>query len=160
MKYIYLIWKKKQQQQIACFGDFLDTQDISYKIYNTHFLITTNFISFMKNYRKKNCNMNIKNDTHVKKVGNTSEFLFWNLLMNLKNKLLKKLVKWAHKNKIILMFTMLHFLKRYMEKHLQITSKSWWYDLQFMRYRAKHTEISNFRSFLAFCPLKTPKLRF
>ena len=37
---------------------------------------------------------------------------FWNLLMNLKNKLLKKLLKWANKNKIILIFTMLHFLKK------------------------------------------------
>ena len=32
---------------------------------------------------------------------------FWNLLMNLKNKLLKKLLKWANKNKIIVIFTRL-----------------------------------------------------
>ena len=38
---------------------------------------------------------------------------FWYLLMNLKNKLLlKKLLKWANKNKIILIFTMLHFFKK------------------------------------------------
>ena len=44
---------------------------------------------------------------------------FWHLLMNLKNKLLlKKLLKWANKNKIILIFTMLHFKKKYKEKHL------------------------------------------
>ena len=37
---------------------------------------------------------------------------FWHLLMNLKNKsLLKKLLKWANKKKIILIFTVLHFLK-------------------------------------------------
>ena len=28
----------------------------------------------------------VKNHTHVKKVGHTLEFLFWHLLMNLKNK--------------------------------------------------------------------------
>ena len=38
---------------------------------------------------------------------------FWHLLMNLKNKLLlKKLLKWANKNKIVVIFTMLHFLKK------------------------------------------------
>ena len=41
---------------------------------------------------------------------------FWNLLMNLKNKLLKKLLKWANKNKKNLIFTMLHFIKKYKEK--------------------------------------------
>ena len=44
---------------------------------------------------------------------------FLNLLMNLKNKLLlKKLLKWANKIKIILIFTMLHFKKICKEKHL------------------------------------------
>ena len=39
---------------------------------------------------------------------------FWHLLMNLKNKLLlKKLLKGANKYKIILIFRMLHFLKKY-----------------------------------------------
>ena len=53
---------------------------------------------------------------------------------------------------------MLHFLKIYKEKHLQISlSKSWWYDLQFLRYRAKHTEIGNFRSFFALLPPKDPQ---
>ena len=68
---------------------------------------------------------------------------FWHLLMKLKNKLLKKLLKWANKNKIILIFTMLHFLKKYKEKHLQISlSKSQWYDLQFLRYRAKYNNFN------------------
>ena len=59
------------------------------------------------------------------------------------------------KNKIILIFTMLHFLKKYKEKHLQISlSKSWWYDLQFLRSRAKHTEIGNFRSSVLLPPSK------
>ena len=60
----------------------------------------------------------IKNHTHVKKVVHTSEFIFWNLLTNLKNKLLKKLLKWTNKNEIILIFTMPHLLKKYKEKHL------------------------------------------
>ena len=33
------------------------------------------------------------------------------------------------------------------------------YDQQILRYRAKQTEISNFRSFLPFIPLKTPKIK-
>ena len=54
----------------------------------------------------------MKNHTHVKKVEQTSEFVFWHLLISLRNKLLlKKLFKWANKNKIISIFTMLHFLK-------------------------------------------------
>ena len=53
---------------------------------------------------------------------------------------------------------MLHFFKKNNEKHLQISlSKSWWYDLQLLRYRAKHTEIGNFRSFFALLPPKNPK---
>ena len=63
---------------------------------------------------------------------------FRHLLMNLKNiKLLKKLWKWANKKQIILIFTLLHLTKKKNEKHLKILSKSQWYDLQFLRYRAK-----------------------
>ena len=40
----------------------------------------------------------IKNHTHLKKVGQTSEFLFGIYLMNLKNNnLYKKLLTWANK---------------------------------------------------------------
>ena len=79
--------------------------------------------------------------------------------MNLKSKLfLKKLLKWPNKNNIILIFTMLHFWKKYKEKHLQISLlKSWWYDLQFLKYRAKNTEIGNFRSFFVLLPSKNLK---
>ena len=43
---------------------------------------------------------------------------FKHLLMNLKNKyILRKLLKWANKKQIILIFTMLH-LKKNNEKHL------------------------------------------
>ena len=36
-------------------------------------------------------------------------------------------------------------------------SKSWWYDLQFLKYRAKQTEIGNFRSFFVLYPPTNPK---
>ena len=59
----------------------------------------------------------LKNHIHVKKVGHTSEFLFdiywWTW------KTIKKTVEVGHKNKIILIFTMLNFfLKKYKEKYL------------------------------------------
>ena len=39
-------------------------------------------------------------------------------------------------------------------------SKSQWYDLQFLWYRAKQTAIGKFRSFFAlYPPLKTPKIK-
>ena len=64
-------------------------------------------------------------------------------------------MKEANKNKIISIFTMLNFFKKNKAKYLQISfSKSWWYDLYLLRYRAKHTEIHNFPSFFALLPLK------
>ena len=58
-----------------------------------------------------------KNSHTCERGGAHLRISFWNLLMNSKNKLLlKKLLKWANKNKIILTFTMLHFLKKYKEK--------------------------------------------
>ena len=55
--------------------------------------------------------------------------------------------------------------KKIKKKHLQISlSKSSWYnlhDLQFLRYRANHTEISNFSSFFApLPPIKPQNLNF
>ena len=49
--------------------------------------------------------------SHTCEEGGTHlRIFFWHLLVNLKNKLLlKKLLKWASKNKMILIFTMLHF---------------------------------------------------
>ena len=97
-----------------------------------------------------------KNHTHVKKMGYSSEFLFgiyslpWNTII-------KKLLTWANKKQNN--FNIYNVaLKKKQKKHLQISlSKSWWYDLQFLRYRAKHTEIGNFRSFFALLPPKNPK---
>ena len=62
---------------------------------------------------------NIYQKSHACEGGAHFRISFWHLLMNLKNKLLPKiLLKWANKNKIILIFTMLHLLKKYKEKHL------------------------------------------
>ena len=48
------------------------------------------------------------------------------------------------------------FLKKKKAKHLQISFSNSWYDLHFLRYRAKHTAIGDFRSILNFYPCKTP----
>ena len=71
-------------------------------------------------------------------------------------------MKWANeKQNNFNIYNIVFFFLKYKEKHLQISlSKSWWHDLQFLRYRAKNTEIGNFRSF--FCPfthLKTPNIK-
>ena len=53
---------------------------------------------------------------------------------------------------------MLHIFLIKNEKHLQISlSKSQWYDLLFLRYRAKQTVICNFTSFFALYPPKNLK---
>ena len=95
----------------------------------------------------------------MKKVGYNSDF-FWHLLMNLKDKyLLKNCWSGPIKNKI-LMFTTLHFLKKIKKSTWRyhyftlVYQKSWWYDLQFLRFRVWQTEIGNFRSFLHFYPSK------
>ena len=96
----------------------------------------------------------------MKKVGHPSEFLFGICWWTWKtNNYQKNCWDRPIKNKIILIFIMLHFSKKYKEKHLYISSKSQWYDLQFLIYRAKHTEIGTFRSILPFYNLKTPKIK-
>ena len=55
----------------------------------------------------------------------------------------------------------MHFLKKYKENHLYISlSKFWWFHLKYLRYRVKHAEIGNFRSFFPFIPKKSKKSRF
>ena len=95
----------------------------------------------------------------MKKVERTSEFIFRIYWWTWKtNNYLKSCWSGPIKNKIISIFTTLHFFKKNKEKHLQIPlSKSWWYDLHFLRYRAKQTEIDNFRSFLPFYSPKNLK---
>ena len=74
---------------------FLETNQNIY--YNLHELLLSNIISVYLWLKSQffsdvilfffliKCNYNKKN-TNVKKAGHTSEFLFWHLLMNLKNK--------------------------------------------------------------------------
>ena len=78
----------------------------------------------------------------------------WYLSMNLKNNyLLKNCWSGPIKNARILIFTLLYFLKKNKEKHLEISyftpvyQKSWWYDLQFLRYRVCETEIGYYKWF-------------
>ena len=62
--------------------------------------------------------LKIKNHTHVKKVGYTSEFLFgiyWRTWKT--NNYLKNYWSGPIKNKIILIFTMLHFFSRKIDKN-------------------------------------------
>ena len=89
----------------------------------------------------------------------------WYLLMNLKNNyFFKKLLIWANikcKNFNIYNKT----LNRYQEITLMY-QKSWWNDLQLLRYKVWQTEIGNYGSFFALLPpppvlshLKTQKIR-
>ena len=96
-----------------------------------------------------------KNHTHVKKVGHIWEFLFgiywWTWKTNI---YLKNCWSGPVESKINVIFTILHLkkIKKKMWRYHYFTSayqKSWWYDLQFLRYRVWQTKIGNFRSFFA-----------
>ena len=90
----------------------------------------------------------------------------WHLLTNLKNNyLLKNCSSGPIKNVRILVFKML-YLKKIKKKTLRyyyftpVYRKSWWYDLQFLRYRAWQMEIGYYRSFFAFLhPFLPPFLK-
>ena len=93
-------------------------------------------IFFLCYYYNKKC---IRKKLHLcEEAGAHLRISFWHLLMNLKNNyLLKKLLKWATK-KMILIFSMLNFLKK--KKNTWrchyftiVYQKSWWYDLQLLR---------------------------
>ena len=87
---------------------------------------------------------------------------FWHLWMKLKNIYLKNF--WNRSiNEITFIFTMLHFLKKKNLKKapgditvLHLYQKSWWYYLQFLRYRTWKTEIVIFRLFFALLSPKNP----
>ena len=97
--------------------------------------------------------INSKNHTHVK-VGHISEFLFGIYWWTWKTNICRPKKKQNN-------FTIYNvaFFKKNKEKHLEIAlSKTWWYNLQFLRYSKKQTEIDNFSSLLAlFTPFKTPQ---
>ena len=72
-----------------------------------------------KNLQNFGKSMLLKNYTHVKKVGHTSEFLFDIYWWTQKtNNYQKKLLKWANKNKLVLILTMLNFFLKKKKKHL------------------------------------------
>ena len=103
-----------------------------------------------------------KSHTYEKGGGNL-RISFWHLLMNLKNKyVLKKLLKWANKKQNNFNIYNVAFLKKNKEKNPELSLSKSRYDLQFLRYRAKLTEICNFRSFFALLPPspKTEKSKF
>ena len=68
-------------------------------------------------------------------------------------------MKWAYKKQNNFTIYNVALKKKKKEKHLQISlSKSWWYDLKFLRYRAKQTKIANFRLFFTLSsPWKSQK---
>ena len=116
---------------------------------------------FSNTFVLKNCAFKSEKIKHMWRRWGTAQTFFLTFIHELEKQIiLKKLLNWANKKQIILIFTMLQFLKKYKEKHLQISlSKSWWYDLQFLRYRAKYTEFGNFRSFFVLLSPKTPKIK-
>ena len=78
----------------------------------------------------------------------------WYLWMNLKNNyLLKNCWSGPIKNVRILIFTLLYFLKKIKKNTWRyhyftpVYQKSWWYDLQFLRYRVCETEIGYYKWF-------------
>ena len=79
--------------------------------------------------------------------------------MNLKNNYLFKKNSWSvtkHKNFNIYNVVFFNKIKKNTCRHHYFTpgyQKSWWYDLQFLKYGAWQTEISNCGSFLALLPL-------
>ena len=96
----------------------------------------------------------------MKEVGHTSEFLFgiyWGTWKTIIYK--KKLLKWTNKNIRILIFIILYFFrekkKNTLRYHFFTTAyqKSWWYDLQLVRYRVwQQIEIGNYGSLLTLLP--------
>ena len=100
--------------------------------------------------------------THIwRRWGTTQDFYFQNLLMNLKNKyLLKSCWSELTKNKIILIFTMLHFFKK-------IKKNTWRYqyqNLNNMIYSSWDIDQNRLKLvilglFCLFNPLKTSKIK-
>ena len=83
----------------------------------------------------------------------------WHLLINLKKKLLKCANK-KYKNYTFLMLYFQKKIKKNTRRYYYFTpvyQKSWWYDLQFLKYRIWLTEIGNYGSFFVLLPtpLKT-----
>ena len=121
----------------------------------------------MLKWNFQNLNKYLKNHTHVKKVGHTSEFLFgiywWTekLFKKLFEKLFKKLLRWANKKQIILIFAMLHLKKKTKTKH---TCRYHYQNLDGMICSSWDIEQNKLKlvilgHFLPFIPLKIPKIK-
>ena len=101
-----------------------------------------------------------KNSHTCKQGGTNLRISFWQLMVNLKSKyLLKKLLKWANKKQNNFnIYNVTFFLKK---NFTPVYQKSQWHDLQFLKFRAWQTEISNFRSlFTLLSAWKPKKLKF
>ena len=99
----------------------------------------------------------VKKSHTCEESGNHLRISVWNLLINKKhNYLLKKLLKWANKKCKNFNIYTVYFFKKNKEKHLDLDKlffyicapKKSWYDLQFLIYRVRQTEIGNCDSVL------------
>ena len=102
----------------------------------------------------------VKNHTHVKKVGHTSEFVFWHLLMKLKNNYLlkKKLFKWVNRKQNNIYNVALK--KKNREKHLEISLfYTWVPKINGMIYSPWDIECSQLKLIILchFLPFYSPK---
>ena len=129
--------------------------------------LTNSFFCFFYQSNHAKFSEQLKKLHTCEEFGAQLRIYFWHLLMNLKNKyLLKILLKWTNKKQNDFnIYNAPHFLKE-MKRNTQIYHyftpvyhKSWWHDLQVLRYRAWLAEIGNFRSFFALLPtLKLKKI--
>ena len=122
-------------------------------------LILTEWNRAIHFHWKADCEL--KHHTHVKKVGHTAEFVFGIYELE-KQLLIQKTVKVDQKKVRILIFTIL-YLNKIKKNTLRyyftpVYQKSWWYDLQFLRYRFWQTENGNYGSF--FAPTNYLKINF
>ena len=96
---------------------------------------------------------------HTQRKRGTPQNLCLAFIYELEKQLfIKKTVKWANKKCKNFNIYNVVFFQTNKEKHWRyhyFTSpyqKSWWYDLQFLRYRVRQTEIGNDGSFFALLP--------
>ena len=105
-----------------------------------------------------NSSQNKKNHTHMWRCWGTTHNFHLAFIDEPEKQILKKLLKWANKKQIILIFTMLHFKKkRKTPADIIIKILMIWSTVP--EIHSKQTEIGKFRSFFALYPPKTPKNR-
>ena len=95
---------------------------------------------------------------HIWRRWGTPQSFCLTFIDELEKQLFKKLSKRAIKNVRILTFTTSYFLKKIKKNTWRyqyfrpVYQTSWWYDLQFLRYRMWQTKIGNFGSFSTLLP--------